>query len=50
MHKCELCESDKMQDLIVDVAKRFYCRSCKNRVDYEDIHPSILKDFKLRRK
>jgi len=44
-HECEKCKSDKMQDLLIDKARNFYCRSCNKLVNDCDVHPEIIKKF-----
>lgn len=49
-HKCEKCESDKMQDLVYDNRGTFRCRSCGEEVKECDIHHEILNKFKGKRR
>jgi len=45
-HECKLCKSDKMQDLLLDGNGKLFCRSCREIVYEEDIHPDILKKLR----
>ena len=45
MHECEMVKSDEIQDCLLDKYGNFYCKSCHQQLNYEDIHPKIISKY-----